>query len=132
MPQTRVDLTVNSDKRNDAVQCVLLVVSITAFGSVSLLVQVPLGVPEQAQATVSQANGGYVSLTILPRHVKDTSLDDLVWSLLTFHEYIQYHVKCFKVSLHQTMLCIHKPALYCLHVSVLYPWANAAYIRTGC
>lgn len=67
---------------------------------VTVLAQVPVAVPEEAQAVVSQATGGFVSLTILPRHVKDSSLDDMVWSLLTFHDYVQYHVKCFKVKRH--------------------------------
>ena len=38
-----------------------------------------------------------MSLVVLPRHVKESSLDDLVWSLLMFQEHVQYHVKCFKV-----------------------------------
>ena len=66
--------------------------------TVTVLAQVPVAVPEEVRAVVSQATGGFVSLTILPRHVKDSSLDDMVWSLLTFHDYIQYHVKCFKVK----------------------------------
>ena len=75
-------------------------VSVAPPAIVAVLAQVPVAVPEEAQAVVSQATGGFVSLTILPRHVKDSSLDDMVWSLLTFHDYVQYHVKCFKVIRH--------------------------------
>lgn len=55
-------------------------------------------VPGEAQKLVSEANGGFVSIVVLPRHVKDATLDDFVWTLLSFHDHIQYHVKCFKVS----------------------------------
>ena len=50
------------------------------------------------QKYVNEAKGGFVSIVVLPRHVKEATLDDFVWNLLSFHDHVQYHVKCFKVS----------------------------------
>ncbi|GKB52623.1 actin-related protein 2/3 complex subunit 2A [Tanacetum coccineum] len=45
--------------------------------------------PEQALS----ANAGFVSFVISPRHVEGKKLDKTVWSLSTFHAYVNYHVK---------------------------------------
>ena len=55
-------------------------------------------VPKSVQEYVSEAKGGFVSIVVLPRHVKESTLDEFVWTLLSFHDHVQYHVKCFKVS----------------------------------
>ncbi|KAF6135226.1 hypothetical protein GIB67_035297 [Kingdonia uniflora] len=39
------------------------------------------------------ANAGFVTFVIFPRHVEGRKLDKTVWSLLTFHAYVSYHVK---------------------------------------
>ena len=56
-------------------------------------------VPEAVQDQVAQASGGFVSIVVLPRHVREATLDDLTWTLLTLHDHVQYHVKCFKVNM---------------------------------
>lgn len=60
--------------------------------------QAPVPVPEYALEQVGQSTGGFVSIVVLPRHVKAATLDELTWTLLTLHDHVQYHVKCFKVS----------------------------------
>ncbi len=55
-------------------------------------------VPTSVQEYVNEAKGGFVSIVVLPRHVKESTLDEFVWTLLSFHDHVQYHVKCFKVS----------------------------------
>uniref|UniRef100_A0A0A9GDW7 Arp2/3 complex 34 kDa subunit n=1 Tax=Arundo donax TaxID=35708 RepID=A0A0A9GDW7_ARUDO len=47
------------------------------------------GVPVHALS----ANAGFVTFVVFPRHVEDKRLDKTVWSLLTFHAYVSYHVK---------------------------------------
>ena len=61
-------------------------------------VQAPVPVPEAVQDQVGQATAGFVTIVILPRHVRRATLDDLTWTLLTLHDHVQYHVKCFKVN----------------------------------
>ncbi|KAI5073172.1 hypothetical protein GOP47_0011185 [Adiantum capillus-veneris] len=46
-----------------------------------------------APAHALDANSGFVSFVILPRHVEGEKLDTTVWSLCTFHAYVSYHVK---------------------------------------
>ena len=62
-------------------------------------VQAPVPVPEAVQDQVNQASGGFVSIVLLPRHVREATLDDLAWTLLTLHDHVHYHVKCFKVNM---------------------------------
>ena len=57
-----------------------------------------MALPEAVQEQVGQASGGFVSIVVLPRHVREATLDDLTWTLLTLHDHVQYHVKCFKVN----------------------------------
>ncbi|XP_077251031.1 arp2/3 complex, 34 kD subunit p34-Arc isoform X2 [Tasmannia lanceolata] len=40
---------------------------------------------------------------IFPRHVEGRKLDRTVWSLLTFHAYVSYHVKCSEGFMHTRM-----------------------------
>eukprot|EP00252_Welwitschia_mirabilis_P023054 TRINITY_DN6418_c0_g1_i2.p1 TRINITY_DN6418_c0_g1~~TRINITY_DN6418_c0_g1_i2.p1 ORF type:complete len:137 (+),score=26.57 TRINITY_DN6418_c0_g1_i2:620-1030(+) len=49
------------------------------------------------------ANAGFVSFVIFPRHVEGSKLDRTVWSLLTFHAYVGYHIKCSKSFMHTRM-----------------------------
>ncbi|XP_031392527.1 actin-related protein 2/3 complex subunit 2A isoform X2 [Punica granatum] len=49
------------------------------------------------------ANAGFVSFVIFPRHVDGRKLDRTVWSLLTFHAYVSYHVKCSEGFMHTRM-----------------------------
>lgn len=53
-----------------------------------------------------------LTAVIFPRHVEGKKLDRTVWSLLTFHAYVSYHVKVrFLVnSLH---LVFSLPSLHC-------------------
>ncbi|XP_031391254.1 actin-related protein 2/3 complex subunit 2B-like [Punica granatum] len=39
-------------------------------------------------------NCGFVSFDITSHHVKGKRLDKIVWSLLNFHAFVKYHVKC--------------------------------------
>ncbi|KVH87427.1 ARP2/3 complex, 34kDa subunit (p34-Arc) [Cynara cardunculus var. scolymus] len=55
--------------------------------------------PEQAL----HANAGFVSFVIYPRHVEGKKLDKTVWSLSTFHAYVNYHVKCSEGFMHTRM-----------------------------
>ncbi|CAK9143891.1 unnamed protein product [Ilex paraguariensis] len=48
---------------------------------------------EGAPVEASSVNAGFVSFVIFPRHVEGKKLDRTVWSLLTFHAYVSYHVK---------------------------------------
>ncbi len=64
----------------------------------ALQLQAPVPVPTSVQEYVNEAKGGFVSIVVLPRHVKESTLDEFVWTLLSFHDHVQYHVKCFKVS----------------------------------
>ncbi|KAI5073864.1 hypothetical protein GOP47_0011877 [Adiantum capillus-veneris] len=56
-----------------------------------------------APAHALDANSGFVSFVILPRHVEGEKLDTTVWSLCTFHAYVSYHVKCSKAFMHTRM-----------------------------
>ncbi|KAF9593995.1 hypothetical protein IFM89_026696, partial [Coptis chinensis] len=47
------------------------------------------GAPSQALS----ANAGFFTFVISARHVEGRKLDRTVWSLLTFHAYVSYHVK---------------------------------------
>ncbi|RWR86421.1 actin-related protein 2/3 complex subunit 2A isoform X2 [Cinnamomum micranthum f. kanehirae] len=49
------------------------------------------------------ANAGFVTFVISPRHVEGRKLDRVVWSLLTFHAYVSYHVKCSEGFMHTRM-----------------------------
>ncbi|XP_058101055.1 actin-related protein 2/3 complex subunit 2A [Magnolia sinica] len=57
------------------------------------------GAPSQALT----ANAGFVTFVIFPRHVEGRKLDRTVWSLLTFHAYVSYHVKCSEGFMHTRM-----------------------------
>ncbi|XP_057971775.1 actin-related protein 2/3 complex subunit 2A isoform X2 [Malania oleifera] len=57
------------------------------------------GAPSEALA----ANAGFVTFVILPRHVEGKKLDRTVWSLSTFHAYVNYHVKCSEGFMHTRM-----------------------------
>ncbi|CAL9044228.1 actin-related protein 2/3 complex subunit 2A-like isoform X2 [Musa acuminata AAA Group] len=57
------------------------------------------GAPAQALT----ANAGFVTFVIFPRHVEGKKLDRTVWSLLTFHAYVSYHVKCSEGFMHTRM-----------------------------
>lgn len=57
------------------------------------------GAPAEALA----ANAGFVTFVISPRHVEGRKLDKTVWSLLTFHAYVSYHVKCSEGFMHTRM-----------------------------
>lgn len=48
-------------------------------------------------------NAGFVTFVISPRHVEGKKLDKTVWSLLTFHAYVSYHVKCSEGFMHTRM-----------------------------
>ncbi|DBA87368.1 hypothetical protein WJX77_006866 [Trebouxia sp. C0004] len=63
----------------------------------------PVPVPTTVQEYVNEAKGGFVSIVVLPRHVKESTLDEFVWTLLSFHDHVQYHVKCFKALIHSRM-----------------------------
>ena len=69
-----------------------------AWYDYKLIAQAPVQVPASVQEYVNQAEGGFVSIVVLPRHVKEATLDEFTWSLLSFHDHVQYHVKCFKVN----------------------------------
>uniref|UniRef100_A0A0D6QVI9 Arp2/3 complex 34 kDa subunit n=1 Tax=Araucaria cunninghamii TaxID=56994 RepID=A0A0D6QVI9_ARACU len=56
-----------------------------------------------APAHVLNANAGFVSFVIFPRHVDGEKLDKTVWSLSTFHAYVNYHIKCSKSFMHTRM-----------------------------
>lgn len=56
-----------------------------------------------APAHALDANSGFVSFVIFPRHVEGDKLDKTVWSLCTFHAYVSYHVKCSKAFMHTRM-----------------------------
>ena len=50
------------------------------------------------------ANGGYVSFVIFPRHVKTKeSLERAVWMLASFPNFIKSHLKCSKGYWHEKM-----------------------------
>nr|CAD1834162.1 unnamed protein product [Ananas comosus var. bracteatus] len=49
------------------------------------------------------ANAGFVTFVVFPRHVEGKKLDKTVWSLLTFHAYVSYHVKCSEGFMHTRM-----------------------------
>ncbi|KAL3140954.1 hypothetical protein ABBQ32_005478 [Trebouxia sp. C0010 RCD-2024] len=63
----------------------------------------PVPVPQDVRDLVRQASGGFVSIVLLPRHVIDTTLDELTWTLLTLQDHVHYHVKCFKALIHSRM-----------------------------
>lgn len=46
------------------------------------------------------ANAGFVSFVIFPHHVEGSKLDRIVWTLSSFHAYINHHIK----ALNQTKL----------------------------
>ncbi|KAK6929718.1 Actin-related protein 2/3 complex subunit 2 [Dillenia turbinata] len=48
-------------------------------------------------------NGGFVSFDISSRHVEGKRLDKTVWSLLNFHAYVKYHVKCTRGFIQRRM-----------------------------
>lgn len=49
------------------------------------------------------ANAGFVSFVIFPHHVEGSKLDRIVWTLLSFHAYINHHIKCSKCFMHTVM-----------------------------
>lgn len=56
-----------------------------------------------APAHALDANCGFVSFVIFPRHVESEKLDRIVWNLSTFYAYISYHIKCSKAFMHPQM-----------------------------
>ncbi|XP_072974172.1 actin-related protein 2/3 complex subunit 2A isoform X1 [Typha angustifolia] len=56
-----------------------------------------------APANALTANAGFVTFVVFPRHVEGKKLDKTVWSLLTFHAYVSYHVKCSEGFMHTRM-----------------------------
>ncbi|MCL7044373.1 hypothetical protein MKW94_021429 [Papaver nudicaule] len=64
---------------------------------------VPPQVLEEAPTEALSANSGFVTFVIYPRHVEGRKLDRTVWSLLTFHAYVSYHVKCSEGFMHTRM-----------------------------
>ncbi|KAJ7571030.1 hypothetical protein O6H91_01G145900 [Diphasiastrum complanatum] len=50
-----------------------------------------------------EANSGFVTFVIFPRHVDGGKLDRVVWSLSTFYAYVSYHIKCSKAFMHTRM-----------------------------
>uniref|UniRef100_A0A453F596 Arp2/3 complex 34 kDa subunit n=2 Tax=Aegilops tauschii subsp. strangulata TaxID=200361 RepID=A0A453F596_AEGTS len=54
-------------------------------------------------ADALDANAGFVTFVVFPRHVEGRKLDKTVWSLLTFHAYVSYHVKCSEGFMHTRM-----------------------------
>ncbi|KAI3853780.1 hypothetical protein MKW92_040310 [Papaver armeniacum] len=63
----------------------------------------PPQVLEEAPTEALSANSGFVTFVIYPRHVEGRKLDRTVWSLLTFHAYVSYHVKCSEGFMHTRM-----------------------------
>ncbi|XP_073141745.1 actin-related protein 2/3 complex subunit 2A [Henckelia pumila] len=62
--------------------------------------------PQELQGACREAlsaNAGFVSFVIFPRHVEGRKMDRTVWSLLTFHAYVSYHVKCSEGFMHTRM-----------------------------
>lgn len=49
------------------------------------------------------ANAGFVSFVIFPHHVEGSKVDRIVWTLLSFHAYINHHIKCSKCFMHTVM-----------------------------
>ena len=49
---------------------------------------------------MAEADGGFVTVTLQPHHLKSDShsLDRLAWNVLTFQEYMSLHVKSFQVG----------------------------------
>lgn len=56
-----------------------------------------------APARALDANAGFVSFIIFPRHVEGDKLDKVVWILSTFYAYVSYHIKCSKAFMHTRM-----------------------------
>ncbi|PKI54833.1 hypothetical protein CRG98_024784 [Punica granatum] len=48
-------------------------------------------------------NCGFVSFDITSHHVKGKRLDKTVWSLLNFHAFVKYHVKCTRGFIQRRM-----------------------------
>ncbi|KAI3987842.1 hypothetical protein MKX01_020956 [Papaver californicum] len=63
----------------------------------------PPQVLEEAPTEALSANSGFVTFVIFRRHVEGWKLDRTVWSLLTFHAYVSYHVKCSEGFMHTRM-----------------------------
>eukprot|EP00891_Asterochloris_glomerata_P007221 jgi/Astpho2/7221/Aster-01534 len=63
----------------------------------------PVLVPQQCRQRVAEADGGFVTVTLQPHHLKSDSLDRLAWSVLTFQEYMSLHVKSFQAFIHSKM-----------------------------
>lgn len=58
---------------------------------------------KDAPAEALDANAGFVTFVIFPRHVEGRKLDRTAWSLSTFHAYVSYHVKCSEGFMHTRM-----------------------------
>ncbi|CAM6034053.1 unnamed protein product [Sphagnum compactum] len=56
-----------------------------------------------APAHALDANSGFVSFVIFPRHVEPDKLERIVWNLSTFYAYVSYHIKCSKAFMHTRM-----------------------------
>ena len=66
--------------------------------SFAALQALPVLVPQQCRQRVAEADGGFVTVTLQPHHLRDDSLDRVAWSVLTFQEYMSLHVKSFQVG----------------------------------
>ena len=92
-------------------QCFFFLLPIIWPIASSSCMQAPVPVPDHAQSQVSQATGGYVSIVVLPRHIKNDTLDDFAWRLLSFHDHVQYHVKCFQVQSQRLLIHVKDETL---------------------
>lgn len=43
-------------------------------------------------------NGGYLTLSFTRRHVSGPQMEAVVWSCVTLHQFVAYHVKATKVG----------------------------------
>lgn len=58
---------------------------------------------KEAPDEALDANAGFVTFVIFPRHVEGRKLDRTAWSISTFHAYVSYHVKCSEGFMHTRM-----------------------------
>ncbi|XP_057865664.1 actin-related protein 2/3 complex subunit 2A isoform X2 [Cryptomeria japonica] len=56
-----------------------------------------------APAYTSSANAGFLSFVIFRHHVEGDKLDRTVWTLSSFHAYLNYHIKRSKGFMHMLM-----------------------------
>jgi len=53
--------------------------------------------------TEPQGKLGFISFALMKNHVDGAKLDRAVWSLQSFRNYVQYHIKCSKAYFHSRM-----------------------------